>query len=167
MKKYDLTDDDVAVIIGSGPGGATLALRLVQQGLKVVLLEAGPWITNDKFINDERKSYKQLTWTDTRLATGSWSLAKDFPGSPAWNGKAVGGTATFWTGLTPRFKWHEFKTHTYYGDLPDGTIADWPLDLDELDHYYTEAEKAVGASHRHGRPPLPASNGYKVLANGA
>lgn len=108
-----------------------------------------------------------LTWTDTRLATGSWSLAKDFPGSPAWNGKAVGGTATFWTGLTPRFKWHEFKTHTYYGDLPDGTIADWPLDLDELDHYYTAAEKAVGASHRHGRPPLPASNGYKVLANGA
>ncbi|MHC8609862.1 GMC family oxidoreductase (plasmid) [Paenarthrobacter ureafaciens] len=167
MKKYDLTDDDVAVIIGSGPGGATLALRLVQQGLKVVLLEAGPWITNDKFINDERESYKQLTWTDTRLATGSWSLAKDFPGSPAWNGKAVGGTATFWTGLTPRFKWHEFKTHTYYGDLPDGAIADWPLDLDELDHYYTAAEKAVGASHRHGRPPLPASNGYKVLANGA
>ena len=167
MKTYELTDDDVAVIIGSGPGGATLALRLVQQGLKVVLLEAGPWITNEEFVNDERKAYNQLTWTDPRIATGSWSLAKDFPGSPAWNGKAVGGTATFWTGLTPRFKSHEFKTREVYGAMADSSLADWPLDPTELDKYYSAAEVAMGSSHRHGRPPLPASNGYKVLANGA
>lgn len=167
MKTYETTDADVAVIIGSGPGGATLALRLVQQGLKVVLLEAGPYIPNEQFVNDERQAFKQLSWQDPRLATGSWSLAKDFPALPAWNGKVVGGTATFWTGLTPRFKAHEFKTRTQYGSIPQSSFADWPVELSELDSYYSAAETAMGVSHRGGRPPLPASNGYKVLANGA
>ena len=38
MTRYSLDDDDVTVIIGSGPGGATLALQLVRAGKKVVML---------------------------------------------------------------------------------------------------------------------------------
>ena len=41
MAKYDLKDDDVVVVIGSGAGGGTLANELCQKGIKVVLLEAG------------------------------------------------------------------------------------------------------------------------------
>ena len=33
--------------------------------------------------------------------------------------------------------------------------------------YYDRAEMAIGSTHRHGRPPLPANNNYKVFANGA
>ena len=42
MATYDLTDDDVVVIVGSGAGGGTLAHELCLQGAKVVLFEAGP-----------------------------------------------------------------------------------------------------------------------------
>ena len=33
--------------------------------------------------------------------------------------------------------------------------------------WYDKAEKAIGSTHRHGRPALPANNNYKVFANGA
>lgn len=167
MITYSHSDDDVAVIIGSGPGGATLALRLVRAGLRVVMLEAGKWISNEEFINDERRAFDQLTWTDPRLATGTWGLARNFPNSPAWMGKVVGGTAIFWTGLTPRFKSHEFNTRSVYGPVDGASLADWPLGLEDLAPYYDQAEMAMGTSHRHGRPALPANNNYKVLANGA
>ena len=36
-----------------------------------------------------------------------------------------------------------------------------------MEPYYDKAEKAIGSTHRHGRPPLPANNNYKVFANGA
>jgi choline dehydrogenase-like flavoprotein len=41
MAKFDLNDDGVVVIIGSGAGGGTLAHELTRRGIKVVLLEAG------------------------------------------------------------------------------------------------------------------------------
>ncbi len=39
--KFDLTDDRVVVVIGSGAGGGTLSNELAQKGVNVVVLEAG------------------------------------------------------------------------------------------------------------------------------
>ena len=44
---------------------------------------------------------------------------------------------------------------------------DWPISLNDMEPYYDKAEKAIGSTHRHGRPALPANNNYKVFANGA
>ncbi len=41
MAKFELNDDGVVVIIGSGAGGGTLAHELTRRGIKVVLFEAG------------------------------------------------------------------------------------------------------------------------------
>jgi len=38
MTQYELNDDSVVVIIGSGAGGGTLANELCQKGISVVLL---------------------------------------------------------------------------------------------------------------------------------
>jgi choline dehydrogenase-like flavoprotein len=46
-------------------------------------------------------------------------------------------------------------------------LLDWPITLEELAPYYDKAEIAMGSTHRHGRPALPANNNYKVFANGA
>ena len=51
-KKFDLNDDSVAVVIGSGAGGGTLSNELAQKGVKVVCLEAGKNYSPDDFIND-------------------------------------------------------------------------------------------------------------------
>ncbi|WP_366931043.1 FAD-dependent monooxygenase, partial [Mesorhizobium sp.] len=38
---FDLKNDSVVVIIGSGAGGGTLGNELAQKGIDVVILEAG------------------------------------------------------------------------------------------------------------------------------
>jgi len=49
---YDLDDDNVFVVIGSGAGGATLANELAQKGVDVVCLEAGRRLDVSEIIND-------------------------------------------------------------------------------------------------------------------
>src|SRR5262249_21775356 len=98
MAKFDLNDSGVVVIVGSGAGGGTLGNELAQKGVKVVILEAGPRIENQDFVNDEWESFTQLAWSDMRTTSGSWRVHKDFPNLPAWIVKAVGGSTTHWAG---------------------------------------------------------------------
>jgi choline dehydrogenase-like flavoprotein len=161
-------DDDVIVVIGSGSGGGTLANELCQRGLRVVVLEAGPHLTADDYHQDEWAAFNQMAWLDNRTTSGSWRIATDFPNLPAWTVKAVGGTSTHWAGACPRFQEHEFRIKSEYGGGLDGaSLLDWPIGLGDLEPYYDRAEIKMGVTHRHGRPPLPANNNYKVFANGA
>ena len=112
MARYDLKDDSVVVVIGSGAGGGTLANELCRKGIKVVLLEAGKRTENSDFINDEWASFNQIAWLDPRTTSGSWRVAKDFPSLPTWTCKTVGGTTTHWAGASLRFQEHEFRTTT-------------------------------------------------------
>ena len=165
--RFELDDDSVVVVVGSGAGGGTLAHELWKRGCTVVLLEAGPYLRNEDYVNNEWEAFNQMAWLDPRTTSGSWRIARDFPNLPAWIVKAVGGTTTHWSGATPRFKEHEFKTRTIYGRIDGATLLDWPLTLADLEPYYDRAELKMGVTHRHGRPPLPANNNYKVFANGA
>ena len=167
MTRFEYDDEDVVVVVGSGAGGGTLANELCQQGIKTVLLEAGPSLTGPDYHNDEWKAFAQMSWGDARTTSGSWRIHQDFPNLPAWIVKAVGGTTTHWAGACPRLKPHEFRAREVYGDIDGANLLDWPIAPTELDPYYDKAEIKMGVSHRHGRPPLPANNNYKVLANGA
>ena len=166
-RAVDHDEDDCVVVVGSGAGGGTIANRLCQQGLRTVVLEAGPHLTADDYVNDEWEAFNQMAWLDMRTTSGSYRITRDFPNLPAWTVKAVGGTTTHWAGATPRFKEHEFRARTTYGDIDGASLLDWPISLDDLEPYYDAAEKAMGVTHRWGRPPLPANNNYKVFANGA
>ncbi|MCH8560746.1 GMC family oxidoreductase [Nesterenkonia sp. DZ6] len=160
-------DEEAVVIVGSGAGGGTLAYELTSKGIPVVVLEAGPYLTHDDYLNNEWESFNQMAWLDPRTTSGSWRVARDFPNLPAWIVKAVGGTTTHWSGATPRFKDHEFKARSVYGRVDGANLLDWPIGLSDLAPFYDRAEKAMGSTHVHGRPPLPANNNYKVFANGA
>ena len=77
MAKFDLTDDSVVAVIGSGAGGGTLAHELCAKGIKVVLLEAGKRYAIDEFQNDEWGSFGQLSWLDKRTTSGGWRVASE------------------------------------------------------------------------------------------
>ena len=167
MAKFELNDDSVVVIIGSGAGGGTLANELCQKGVKVVVLEAGAAQTPASFINDEWKSFGQLAWLDPRTTSGNWRVAKDFAGLPAWICKTVGGTTTHWAGASLRIQEHEFKVKTTYGGILGANLMDWPLTLKELEPWYDKAEDKMGVTRTHGIPGLPGNNNYKVMHAGA
>jgi choline dehydrogenase-like flavoprotein len=166
--RFDQDDSDVVVVIGSGAGGGTLAHELCRQGIRTVVLEAGPHLTADDYHQLEWPAFNQMAWLDPRTTSGSWRIARDFPNLPAWTVKAVGGSTTHWAGACPRFKAHEFRAkETYGGGIDGASLLDWPIGLEDLEPYYDKAEVKMGVTHRHGRPPLPANNNYKVFANGA
>jgi choline dehydrogenase-like flavoprotein len=109
MAKFNLNDDGLVVIVGSGAGGGTLGNELAQKGIKVVILEAGDRHEIQDFVNDEWSSFIQLAWKDMRTTSGSWRVAHDFPNLPAWIVKSVGGSTVHWAGASLRFDEHEFK----------------------------------------------------------
>lgn len=139
------------VIIGSGIAGALLGYKLVQQGLKVVILEAGD--TNNRIESVERyrnswkrdpnsayirkpyASYPDLNSSDKYLDTkGTDSYWVNYL-------RQVGGSTWHWTGITPRFLPNDFKIKSKFG-----IGKDWPITYDEIESYYLAAEKEMGVS---------------------
>ncbi len=153
-KTYSLVDDSVVVVIGSGAGGGTVANELAQRGIDVVCLEAGNRLTLADVVNDATAMDQKMGWHDTRL------------GAPVWLCKTVGGTTMRWSGVTPRFRDFEFRPRSTYGAIPDTTLIDWPLTLDEILPYYEKAEAKMGISGTHGMPPSFETSNYKVLKAG-
>jgi len=168
MSKYDLNDDSVVVVIGSGAGGGTLANELAQKGIDVVCLEAGPRLDFTKdFENLEWPMFDKISWLDKRTTSGTWQVAKDFPGLPAWICKTVGGTTVHWAGASLRIQEHEFKALSTYGAIEGANLLDWPLSLAELEPYYARAETKMGVTRTNDIPGLPDNNNFKVLQAGA
>src|SRR6266849_250372 len=167
MLRHALNDDSVAVIIGSGAGGGTLANELCQKGFKVVLLEAGKQQSLATFRNEEWWAFNQLAWLDKRTTSGTWQIAKDFPNLPAWICKTVGGTTVHWAGASLRIQEHEFKAKTHYSNIASANLLDWPLTLAELEPYYTKAEYKMGVTRTNDIPGLPGNNNYKIMEYGA
>ena len=131
-EKFDLNDDGVVVVIGSGAGGGTLSNELAQKGIRVVVLEAGPRVEIADFVNDEWPMFGKTAWLDKRTTSGDWRVSRDFPNLPAWIVKGVGGSTVHWAGASLRIQEHEFKVKTHYGTIPGATLQDWPLDLQEM-----------------------------------
>ena len=167
MANYDLKDDSVVVIVGSGAGGGTLANELCQKGIGVVLLEAGKRESNASFVNNEWAAFGQLSWLDSRSASGGWRISKDFSGLPAWICKTVGGSTTHWAGASLRFQEHEFRVKSEYGEITGANLLDWPITLEDLAPYYARAEYKMGVTRTNGIPGLPGNNNFKVMYAGA
>ena len=167
MTTFDMNDDSVVVVVGSGAGGGTLGAELAIKGVKTVILEAGGRHETQDFQNDEWGSFGQISWLDKRTTSGSWRVAKDFAGLPAWIVKAVGGSTTHWAGASLRFQEHEWKAKTTYGDVAGANLLDWPIDMAEMDQWYAKAEDRMGVTRTNGIPGLPGNNNYKVLEAGA
>ncbi|PWK13441.1 GMC family oxidoreductase [Tumebacillus permanentifrigoris] len=134
-RKYP--EDADVVIVGAGTAGGIMAYELARSGLKVVVIEAGPfWNPQSDFASDEL-SMQHLGWQDTRIVDGTDPLRMGKNNS----GRGVGGGSTHWTGVFLRFHESDFRMKTV-----EGIGADWPITYDDLEPFYRYMEKEIAVS---------------------
>ncbi len=151
-------------IVGSGAGAGPVAYELSKAGFSVIVLEKGSWYTRDDFFKDEIGVCRRSTFTpllheeqhviEEKIDKGWESAATSESGWDFWNGNVVGGSSNFMSGYFHRMKPKDFALRTEYGEIEGANIADWPIDYEELEPYYTKVESIVGISGRVVKHPF-------------
>lgn len=145
MSDYDA---DV-IIIGSGALGANAAYQLAKFGKSVIMLEAGPVVPRWKVVDNYHRSaskrnwcapYPNVPWAPNSYTEG-YIQAKnddDFDYVTSYL-RVVGGSTRHWAGSCWRLLPNDFKLRSTYG-----VGRDWPLSYDDMEPWYTLAEKEIG-----------------------
>lgn len=137
LNKRKYVDGADICIVGAGAAGGVLAYELSRAGMKVVVIEAGPfWNPQTDFASDEL-SMQGLAWNDTRLVAGNDPLSLGHNNS----GRGVGGGTVHFTGVFFRFHESDFRLKTL-----DGVADDWPITYQDLEPYYDKIEKDIAVS---------------------
>ena len=132
------------VIVGTGAGGGTLAYRLANAGKRVLILERGPflpqekpnWNTTDVFLNN--RYHTKDVWTDKE--------GRDLlPGTGYW----VGGNTKVYGAALFRLGEEDFGMLHHKG----GISPAWPVKYDAFEPYYTMAEKLFCVHGKQGIDP--------------
>jgi gluconate 2-dehydrogenase alpha chain len=160
-----------AVVVGSGPGGATVADVLTRAGWTVVIVEKGrnhlldgPDLTDlaGDYSNDEIKFLsRNFLGPDPFLEPRTFRIGED-EGDHSHVGEVnsipstVGGGGTHADGKVPRFREEDFALHSEHGPIKGADVADWPVSYAELEPFYAQAEKAIGVAGDAGANPLAA-----------
>jgi gluconate 2-dehydrogenase alpha chain len=160
-----------AVIIGSGPGGATVADVLTAAGWSVAIIEKGRNHLLDPedlsrpafdFSNDEIKFHSRYFLGPDPLIEPRTFRTHEDDGDHAFVGEVnsvpttVGGGGVHADGKVPRFQIGDFRLHSDLGPQPGADVADWPLGYDDLEPYYTEVERVIGVAGAEGVNPFAA-----------
>lgn len=147
-KKYD------AIIIGSGAGGGMAAYVLANAGLKICLLEAGPYY--DPAVDSHQ--LKNAWESPRRGASTKFRPFGDFDGcywgweidgepytqAPGtkwewWRARMLGGRTNHWGRISLRFGPKDFKRKSI-----DGLGENWPIGYDDVKPYYDRIDKMLG-----------------------
>lgn len=137
-------------IVGAGIVGTTLAYHLVKAGHQVDLFENGgetPYPHTPQFEANVLYANHFAPPTPvfpTELPEDIKGLVQSGDYEQSFNDErimTVGGQATRWFGITPRFQRENFRSHTLHG-----FGRDWPISYEDLEPYYCLAERHLGIS---------------------
>lgn len=133
---------DVA-IIGSGVGGASVALQLAGSGATVRVIERGEFLPREEGNGDPEAIFvdRRYQTTDTWHADGRAFR----PGMFYW----VGGHTKFYGTAMFRFRERDFQRVEH----EEGISPAWPISYDELEPWYEQAERLFGVRGQGGIDP--------------
>ena len=144
---YDL------IVIGSGPGGASLAQRLAPTGKRILILERGDYLPRE-----EANWSAQAVFVDGKYqADETWINASGGSFSPAlhyW----VGGNSKVYGAALFRLRERDFDEIVHAG----GVSPAWPLKYTAFASYYDQAEALFHVHGARGEDPHgpPAAQPY-------
>jgi choline dehydrogenase-like flavoprotein len=147
MDSYDV------IIIGSGAGGGTLARHLAPSGKRILLLERGDWLPREP----SNWSAADVFVDNRYVSPDTWYDASGKPFQPQVH-YYVGGATKLYGAALYRMRKEDF------GELRhDGGISPaWPIPYEEMEPYYTKAERLYEVHGARGEDPTepPASAPY-------
>jgi gluconate 2-dehydrogenase alpha chain len=68
----------------------------------------------------------------------------------------VGGAGFHADGKLPRYREVDFRLRSELGPVDGADVADWPVDYDEMEPFYAEAERTIGVAGDHTANPFAA-----------
>lgn len=135
---YDL------IVIGSGPGGGSLAQRLAPSGKRILMLERGDYLPRSL-----------ANWSaQTVFVDGAYQVDDtwyDSDGNSFQPGlhRFVGGNSKVYGSALFRLRERDFDEIQH----EDGTSPAWPLKYESFEPYYAEAEKLFHVHGKQGEDP--------------
>lgn len=127
------------IVIGSGPGGASLAHRLAPTGKKILMLERGDYLLRSQKNWDSQTVFVEGTYQ----AKETWYDPQGHGFHPGLH-YFVGGNSKVYGAALLRLRERDFDEIRH----EDGVSPAWPLKYDAFEPYYAEAEKLF---HVHGQ----------------
>jgi choline dehydrogenase-like flavoprotein len=165
-----VTDADAdAVIVGTGPAGATAAEVLTGAGWSVIMLEKGrnhllslepPYGALGHVSNDELKLMVRHFLGPDPLVEPRTFRRREADGDRLFTGavnnlpSTVGGGGFHADGKLPRFREVDFRAASELGPIDGADLVDWPFGYDEIEPYYAAAERVVGVAGDHTGNPF-------------
>jgi choline dehydrogenase-like flavoprotein len=144
MSHYDV------IIIGSGAGGGTLARHLAPSGKRILLLERGGWLPREP----QNISAQEVFVNNRYVSPDTWRYESGEEFQPQIH-YCVGGATKFYGAALYRLREQDFGELKHH----DGLSPAWPIGYDELEPYYTLAERRYSVHGARGEDPTePAAS---------
>lgn len=137
-----------AVIVGSSFSSSFFLLKLLEK--------LGP---NSRILVLERGKIDSHEWQIQHLKNSSFQedslYVNHTPRKPWVTHIGFGGNSNCWWGCTPRMMPADFQLNKRYG-----VGIDWPIQYDDLEPYYSEAEQIMAVSGSQYLTPFPKQQPY-------
>lgn len=142
---YDL------IVIGSGPGGASLAHRLAPTGMRILLLERGDYLPRSRANWDAQSVFVDAIYQTQE----TWYGADGRSFRPGLH-YFVGGNSKVYGAALLRLRTRDFEALEH----SEGLSPAWPLPYAAFEPYYGDAERLFSVHGARGEDPTePPSTG--------